>query len=112
MNRFRFVDLFSGIGGFHQAMEQLGGECVLCAGFPCQAFSKAGKQEGLDDEPWGTLFFEIARILRAQHSPYIILENVRNLVSHDHGNTWRIISELKKRRKIFLIGRGGLWKRI
>lgn len=133
MNRFRFVDLFSGIGGFHQAMEQLGGECVLaaeidsfcnkvyqenygissdrnvqeldavedipphdvlCAGFPCQTFSKAGKQEGLEDETRGTLFFEIARILRAQHSSYIVLENVRNLVSHDHGNTWRIIKKV------------------
>lgn len=127
---FRFIDLFSGIGGFHQAMSQLGGECVLaseidefcnklyqknynrssdvnirdldekkdipdhevlCAGFPCQAFSKAGKQAGMEDETRGTLFFDIARILREKHTPYIVLENVRNLVSHDHGNTWRII---------------------
>lgn len=130
---FRFIDLFSGIGGFHQAMTQLGGKCVLaseidafcnnvyfenyginsnvnirdlheerdipdhevlCAGFPCQAFSKAGKQAGMDDETRGTLFFEIARILRKKHTPYIVLENVRNLVSHDHGNTWRIIHKV------------------
>lgn len=133
MNQFKFIDLFSGIGGFHQAMTRLGGECVfaseidsfcnavyeknyginsdinirdvdekkdipehdvLCAGFPCQAFSKAGKQEGLEDETRGTLFFEIARILRHHHTKYIILENVRNLVSHDHGNTWRIMRKV------------------
>lgn len=131
MAKFTFIDLFSGIGGFHQALIDLGGECilsseidipaietyyenygmdsninirdideksmpdfdVLCAGFPCQTFSKAGKQAGFEDETKGTLFFDIERILRAKHPKYIILENVRNLVSHDHGNTWRIISE-------------------
>lgn len=131
MKSFKFIDLFSGIGGFHQAMKQLGGECVfaseidsfcnaeyelnyhlssdinirdkkeediphhdvLCAGFPCQAFSKAGKQAGLEDQIRGTLFFEIVRILKYHHTPYIILENVRNLVSHDNGNTWSIIQK-------------------
>ncbi len=131
MEKFKFIDLFSGIGGFHQAMERLGGKCVfaseiddfcnaqyernygmksdinirsvdekdipghevLCAGFPCQAFSKAGKQEGLEDKIRGTLFFEIVRILKYHHTPYIVLENVRNLVSHDNGNTWKIIQE-------------------
>lgn len=131
MKQFKFIDLFSGIGGFHQAMKQLGGECVfaseidsfcndeyilnynlssdinirdkkeedipvhdvLCAGFPCQAFSKAGKQAGLEDKIRGTLFFEIVRILKYHHTPYIILENVRNLVSHDEGNTWGIIQD-------------------
>lgn len=129
MAKFKFIDLFSGIGGFHQAMEQLGGACVfaseidkycnetyeenygicsdinirdvdakqipahdvLCAGFPCQAFSKAGKQRGMEDETRGTLFFEIERILKYHKTKYIILENVRNLVGHDHGNTWRVI---------------------
>ena len=127
-NKFKFIDLFAGIGGFHQAMEQLGGECVfaseidkyaietykenynidsnfnirdidekdipkhdvLCAGFPCQAFSKAGKRQGMS-ETRGTLFFEIERILKYHKTKYIILENVRNLVSHDGGNTWRTI---------------------
>ena len=126
---FTFIDLFSGIGGFHQALEQLGGICVfaseidkyaietykenyginsdinirdieakdipkhdvLCAGFPCQAFSKAGKQQGFSDETKGTLFFEIERILKYHKTKYIILENVRNLVSHDGGNTWKVI---------------------
>lgn len=63
---------------------------VLCAGFPCQSFSKAGKQAGMSDTR-GTLFFEIERILKYHKTKYIILENVRNLVSHDHGNTWNTI---------------------
>ena len=131
MEHFKFIDLFSGIGGFHQAMNQLGGECVLaseidkyaietykenygmdsnvdirdlkvedipehdvlCAGFPCQSFSKAGKQLGFDDETRGTLFFEIERILKSHHPKYIVLENVRNLASHDKGRTWKTIEE-------------------
>ena len=64
---------------------------VLCAGFPCQPFSKAGKQEGFEDETKGTLFFDIERILNYHHTKYIILENVRNLVAHDSGNTWKTI---------------------
>ncbi len=135
MKKFKFIDLFSGIGGFHQAMEQLGGTCVfasdidkyaietykenynidsdinvrdvkvedipkhdvLCGGFPCQAFSKAGKRKGFEDETKGTLFFEIERILAYHKTKYIVLENVRNLVSHDHGNTWKTIySHLKE----------------
>ena len=64
---------------------------VLCAGFPCQPFSKAGKQEGFDDETKGTLFFDIERILKYHHTKFIILENVRNLVAHDNGNTWKTI---------------------
>lgn len=128
MKKFKFIDLFAGIGGFHQAMEQLGGKCVfaseidkdcidtykenygidadhditkinpeevpdhdvLCAGFPCQTFSKAGKQKGFA-ETRGTLFFYIEKILIAKKPKYIILENVRNLVSHDNGNTWKVI---------------------
>lgn len=128
-NVFKFIDLFAGIGGFHQAMTQLGGECVfaseidkhaikvyeknygitpqgnikeidvkdipkhdvLCAGFPCQTFSVAGKCAGFDDQTRGTLFFEITRILKHHHPKYIILENVKNLTSHDKGRTWQII---------------------
>ena len=129
-NRFKFIDLFSGIGGFHQAMANLGGECVLaseideyaietyitnygidsahditlirneeipyhdvlCGGFPCQAFSKAGKRMGFSDETKGTLFFQITRILEASKPRFILLENVRNLLTHDHGNTIHVIS--------------------
>ena len=66
---------------------------VLCGGFPCQAFSKAGKQMGINDAR-GTLFFDIARILKYHHTKYIILENVKNLVSHDNGNTWKTIKRI------------------
>lgn len=134
MTKFKFIDLFSGIGGFHQALSNLGGECVfaseidkyaietyklnynidsginirdvaaemipkhdiLCAGFPCQAFSKAGHQKGFEDETRGTLFFEIIRILRYHKTPYFILENVRNLAAHDNGNTWSVIKNSLK----------------
>lgn len=133
--RFTFIDLFAGIGGFHLAMERLGGKCVfasewdkdametyhrnfgidvagditrireedipphdvLCAGFPCQPFSKAGQQKGFEDETKGTLFFDVERILKYHRSRYIVLENVRNLVTHDDGNTWKTIyTHLKK----------------
>lgn len=130
---FTFIDLFSGIGGFHQAMHQLNGKCllsseidnyaidtyldnyginsnkditkikdnefpkhdVLCGGFPCQAFSKAGKQLGFADQTKGTLFFQIVRILENKkvRPKYIILENVRNLLGHDGGNTWKVIQK-------------------
>ena len=128
---FKFIDLFCGIGGFHQAMADLGGECVyasdidadcrktyeanygikpdgditkvkaedipehevLCAGFPCQAFSKAGKRLGFADETKGTLFFDICRILKHHQPKDALLENVRNLASHDHGNTWKVIHD-------------------
>lgn len=131
MKPFKFIDLFCGIGGFHQAMEALGGECVfasdidadcrktyeanygimpagditkiaaedipahdvLCGGFPCQAFSKAGKRLGFEDETKGTLFFDICRIMEYHKPKYALLENVRNLASHDKGNTWRVIHD-------------------
>ena len=129
MKKFKYIDLFCGIGGFHQAMKSLGGECVfasdidedcrktyemnygitpagditkieaadipahdvLCGGFPCQAFSKAGNRLGFDDPTKGTLFFDICRILEFHKPKYALLENVRNLASHDKGNTWKVI---------------------
>ena len=134
MGKFKFIDLFAGIGGFHQAMTNLGGECVLaseidksaidvykenygidanhditklksvdipnfdvlCAGFPCQPFSIAGSRLGFFDQTKGTLFFEVARILRDKQPKYFILENVRNLVGHDNGNTFRVIMDTLK----------------
>lgn len=131
MGKFKFIDLFCGIGGFHQAMADLGGECVyacdidadcrktyernygikpdgditkveakdipahdvLCGGFPCQAFSKAGKRLGFADPTKGTLFFDIMRIAKYHNSKYMLLENVRNLASHDRGNTWKVIHD-------------------
>lgn len=59
---------------------------LLCAGFPCQAFSIAGQQLGFKDSR-GNLFFDIVRILRVKTPKYILLENVKNLVSHDSGRT-------------------------
>ncbi len=129
MKKFKFIDLFCGIGGFHQAMSSLGGKCVyacdidedcrktyfanygiypdnditkvdpsclpdfdvLCAGFPCQAFSKAGKRLGFADETKGTLFFDVERIMQYCKPKYALLENVRNLISHDDGQTWTTI---------------------
>ncbi len=131
---FTFIDLFAGIGGFHLAMEKLGGKCVfaselkadlrdlykrnfnmecagdinkidilndipnnfsfLCAGFPCQPFSKAGKQQGFQDEKdRGNLFWKIMEILKAKKPECILLENVQNLETHDNGNTWAVIKQ-------------------
>lgn len=126
----KFIDLFCGIGGFHQAFANMNGECVfacdidekcrtiyeknygikphgditkinideipyfdvLCGGFPCQPFSKAGYQKGFDDNR-GNLFFNICDIIKKHKPKYILLENVRNLASHDGGNTWKVIYE-------------------
>jgi DNA (cytosine-5)-methyltransferase 1 len=66
---------------------------ILCAGFPCQPFSKAGKQDGLKDERNGSLFDKIVDILEFHKPKYFILENVRNLISHDNENTWFYIKE-------------------
>lgn len=64
---------------------------ILLGGFPCQAFSIIGKKEGFNNETCGTLFFEIERILKAKRPRAFMLENVRNLVAHDNGNTFKII---------------------
>ena len=63
---------------------------LLCAGFPCQAFSIAGKREGFADAR-GTLFFEIARLAEARQPAYFLLENVPGLLSHDKGRTFYTI---------------------
>lgn len=126
----RFIDLFAGIGGFHQALSSFDAKCVfaseldkyasetyfknyhlqphgditlideqmipehdiLCAGFPCQAFSISGKQQGFDDIR-GTLFFHIVRIAKYHQPKLLFLENVKNLVKHDKGRTLAIILE-------------------
>ena len=65
---------------------------VMLAGFPCQAFSVAGYRKGFDDEKGrGTLFFELVRIFKEKKPEIIFLENVKNLVSHDNGNTFQVI---------------------
>lgn len=63
---------------------------LLCGGFPCQAFSVAGKRKGFEDTR-GTLFFEIARIARAKRLRYLFLENVKGLLNHDQGKTFGVI---------------------
>lgn len=64
---------------------------ILVAGFPCQAFSQAGLKKGFEDTR-GTLFFEIARILKEKRPKAFLLENVKNLTLHDHGRTFEVIT--------------------
>lgn len=127
---FTFIDLFAGIGGFHEAAKDYNGTCVfaseidkfsrltyetnhhitphgditkidateipnhdiLFAGFPCQPFSAAGKGLGFEDTR-GTLFFEIIRIAREKKPNILILENVKRLLTHDKGNTFKVIQK-------------------
>jgi DNA (cytosine-5)-methyltransferase 1 len=149
--KFRFIDLFAGVGGFHHALADFGGECVLtveldeecrqvyrssfpdmpqdrirrdireltriephadadeltpeeirrrvpehevlCAGFPCQPFSKSGAQHGVRDRTRGTLFFDVMSIVLARRPELVILENVRNLAGPRHAETWVTIVE-------------------
>lgn len=102
---------------------------IICGGFPCQAFSIAGKQLGFEDTR-GTLFYEIARATKEIKPRYLLLENVRNLLSHDKGQTFtrilKILDELgydvewqvlnsknfgvpQNRERVFIVGhlRGG-----
>jgi DNA (cytosine-5)-methyltransferase 1 len=135
--KFKFIDLFAGIGGIRLAYQKAGGKCVfsseynkfakvtyeanfgevpfgditvideksipdhdiLLAGFPCQPFSIAGvskkkslgRKHGFLDETQGTLFFDIARILKEKRPKAFMLENVKNLVAHDKGRTFEVI---------------------
>lgn len=74
---------------------------LLCAGFPCQPFSIAGKGKGFDDKEKGNLFYEILKIIDAKTPKMCILENVKNLKTHDNGNTYKTIeTELVKRKYI------------
>ena len=77
---------------------------ILCAGFPCQAFSISGKQKGFEDTR-GTLFREVVRIAKYHQPELLILENVKNLEKHDNGNTFRVIRE-----NIENIGYNMYWK--
>lgn len=71
---------------------------VIAGGFPCQAFSIAGYRQGFEDEKGrGTLFFELMRIVKEKKPEVVFLENVKNLVGHDNGNTFKVIlDELDK----------------
>ena len=140
--RFRFVDLFAGIGGIRKGFEAHGGECVftsewnpfsrktylenygedhpfigditavdaadvpdhdvLLAGFPCQPFSIAGvskknalgRPHGFACTTQGTLFFDVARIIAEKRPAAFLLENVKNLLSHDRGRTFDVILQV------------------
>ena len=73
-----------------ESIRQLGHIDVICGGFPCQAFSVAGKRKGFEDTR-GTLFFEIARFASILKPRYLFLENVKGLLNHDKGNTFETI---------------------
>lgn len=66
---------------------------ILVGGFPCQAFSQAGLKRGFEDTR-GTLFFDIARIIREKRPRACLMENVKNLVGHDHGNTFKVLKQV------------------
>lgn len=65
---------------------------VIMGGFPCQAFSIAGYRKGFEDER-GDLFFEMLKMIKVKKPKIVFVENVKNLVSHDHGNTFKVIRE-------------------
>jgi len=71
--------------------DQVPAHDILCAGFPCQPFSKAGVQQGFDCPQWGGLFDYVFEIVKHHKPTYIILENVPNLEMHDGGKTWETI---------------------
>lgn len=140
--RFRFIDLFAGIGGFRKAFDAVGGRCVftsewdkysqitykanhfcrhglagditkisadeipphdvLLAGFPCQPFSLAGvskknslgRRHGFSCDIQGTLFFDVARIIAWHRPRAFLLENVKNIISHNKGKTFQVIKRV------------------
>jgi DNA (cytosine-5)-methyltransferase 1 len=161
-HKFKFIDLFAGIGGMRIPFEKLGGKCVftsewdkdaakmyeanfgdfpagditkidaenipnhdvLLGGFPCQAFSIIGKMNGFQDTR-GTLFFDVERILRTKRPAAFLLENVKMLVGHQNGCTfkvilnhleslgyfvhWKVLNALdfglpQKRERVFIVG--------
>jgi DNA (cytosine-5)-methyltransferase 1 len=142
-SKFKFIDLFAGIGGFRIAFQELGGKCVfssewnkfaqqtyhenfgevpfgditkvnakdipdhdiMLGGFPCQPFSIAGvskknslgRAHGFLDKTQGTLFFDVARIIEKKRPKIFLLENVKNLISHDKKRTFQIIRDTLKK---------------
>lgn len=98
--RANFHDSFEIAGDIRKvASEDVPDHDILLAGFPCQPFSIAGlskknslgRPTGFQDKTQGTLFFEVARIIDAKRPRAFLLENVKNLIYHDHGNTFKTI---------------------
>lgn len=84
-------------GDIRIAKENMPNHDVLIGGFPCQPFSTLGKLKGFDDEERGTLFFVIKEIVKKHKTKVVVLENVKNIMNHDNGNTFkRIIRELEE----------------
>jgi DNA (cytosine-5)-methyltransferase 1 len=76
---------------------------ILCAGFPCQAFSISGKQQGFDDAR-GTLFFDVARIVKYHQPKILLLENVKNFETHDHGKTLQTVKQILEEKTLLNLG--------
>lgn len=76
---------------------------ILCAGFPCQAFSISGKQQGFDDAR-GTLFFDVARIVKHHQPKILLLENVKNFETHDHGKTLQTVKQILEEKTLLNLG--------
>ena len=84
-------------GDIRIAKENIPNHDVLIGGFPCQPFSTLGKLKGFEDEERGTLFFVIKEIIKKHKTKVVVLENVKNIMNHDNGNTFkRIITELQE----------------
>lgn len=81
------------VGDVRQQRANIPPHDILCAGFPCQPFSKSGYQHGRRDRTRGTLFHEILEILRRHKPAYVILENVGNFERHNNGRTWKIVKD-------------------
>lgn len=75
---------------------------MVLFGFPCTSFSIAGERKGFEDENSGHLFFEALRIIKAKKPRVLFLENVKNLVGHDDGNTFKVITESLKEEGYYL----------
>lgn len=78
-------------GDIRECRDKVPPHDILCAGFPCQPFSKSGSQDGMRDKTRGTVFDEILYILERHQPQYVILENVGNFERHDGGRTWKIV---------------------
>lgn len=80
-------------GDIRENKDNIPSHDILCAGFPCQPFSKSGSRQGVLDQTRGTLFHEIIDVLKRHKPQYVLLENVGNFERHDEGETWKIVRE-------------------